>query len=268
MMQLLGGGELPADVMFLEQMLDQEEPGTPSLISSFDTHVGGRGGTARVGSPHTTFGSSFDTQVGRGGRASPAPFDAQVGSPAAATAFGSSFDRQFQPSERSATPSPSKSPRSPRSRHDAFLTRLRSSPAYHSLVDGYRRGGMDEVYKLLKNTDDAFQRESAESRIALEDEMKAQGSGMPRAPPPAKPTWSAKVDLAPKVVSPDKPVVSFAEIVRAEEEQLREAAKQGAGKKAAAAAKKKAVSTTAQFSAELAAKAQQKRKAAAKQKKG
>ena len=94
MMQLLGGGELPADVMFLEQMLDQEEPGTPSLISSFDTHVGGRGGTARVGSPHTTFGSSFDTQVGgRGGRASPAPFDAQVGSPAAATAFGSSsFD--------------------------------------------------------------------------------------------------------------------------------------------------------------------------------
>ena len=125
---------------------------------------------------------------------------------------------------------------------------------------------MDEVYKLLKNTDDAFQRESAESRIALEDEMKAQGSGMPRAPPPAKPTWSAKVDLAPKVVSPDKPVVSFAEIVRAEEEQLREAAKQGAGKKAAAT-KKKAVSTTAQFSAELAAKAQQKRKAAAKQKK-
>ena len=45
-MQLLGGGELPPDVMFAEQMLDQEEPGTPSLISSFDTHVGGRGGTA------------------------------------------------------------------------------------------------------------------------------------------------------------------------------------------------------------------------------
>ena len=44
--------------------------------------------------------------------------------------------------------------------------------------------------------------------------MKAQGSGMPRAPPPTKPTWSAKIE---KTVSlTGKPAVSFADIVRAE----------------------------------------------------